>query len=290
MTYASHVWPGYEFIFLSRQLGILDTSQVLIKETTSATSSLDLIVSGEVDAAALTLDEVIKANSLGQDLSIVAVFDISAGADMLIGKTNSKDLTNLKGKKIGVETSALGALVLSQVLEKSGLTHQDINVVNLTIDEQEKAWDQGNIDSVITYEPVASKLINKNGFRLFDSREMPEMILDVLVVRSDALDKTEQIEHLLQSHFSAQKHFEIQRQDALYRMAPRLGVDPEDVPSLFEGLLLPNLDNNKRLMLGNESIIEQRSKKIQKILFDAGLISSNDNLNHIVHSEFIEKL
>lgn len=290
LTYASHVWPGYEFVFLSKQLGFLNQDKVQIQETLSATDSLELVVSGKVDAAALTLDEVIKARSLGAELKVIAVFDISAGADMVVCKTHSKDLSHLKGFKIGVETSALGSLVLNQVLEEAGLTLKDVQVVNLTIDQQEKAWDEGKVDTVVTYEPVATKLMNKGGARIFDSREMPEMILDVLAIRKDALDKKQQIQHLLQAHFSGLRYFETNRQDALYRMATRLEVAPQQVTSLFQGLLLPNLNNNKRLLSGSESVVEKRSRSIHNIMFSAGLLSSQEDLSGIVASEYIEKL
>jgi len=290
LTLASHVWPGYEFVFLSKQLGLLDQDKVQIQETSSATNSLELIAAGKVDAAALTLDEVVRARAEGVELTVIAVFNISAGADMVVCKTHLHELSHLKGFRIGVETSALGSLVLNQLLEKASLTEQDIEIVNLTVDQQEQAWNEGKIDTVITYEPVATKLMEKGGVRIFDSREMPEMIVDVLAIRVDALDKKKQIQHLLQAHFEGLRYFETNRQDALYRMATRLDVEPQQVPTLFQGLLLPNISNNKRLLVGSNSVVQKRSNTIQKIMFKAGLLSTTTDLNGIVASEYIEGL
>lgn len=284
---ASHVWPGYEFMFLADQLGWLDHEKVTLVDTYSASESLGLIKAGEVDAAALTLDEVIRARSEGVELSIVAVFDISAGADQVISRTEFSSLSDIKGKRIGVETSALGAVVLSQVLEVAGLTREDVSIVELTIDDQEQAWLDGRVDCVITYEPVARKLLTAGGVKVFDSRSMPEMILDVLAVRKEALHKQTQIQHLTEAHFKALHHFESQREDALYRMAPRLGVEPDQVPFLYEGLLLPNPLHNQRLMNGTPSKLESVGEKIINVMWQSNLIESQVNVDNLVDPSFV---
>lgn len=274
-------------MYLANQLGWIDSEQVKFKNSSSASESLRLIKEGKVDAATLTFDEVIRARSEGIELSVVAILDISAGADQVISRTDFSQLSDIKGKRVGVETSALGAVVLSQLLDKAGLKKEDVTIVDVTIDDQEQAWKEGKIDCVITYEPVANQLMAAGGFKVFDSRSMPEMILDVLAVRKGALYKTTQITHLINAHFKALRHFETLREDALYRMAPRLGVEPDRVPFLFEGLLLPNLLNNKRLMVGSPSKIDRVGNKIIEVMSQSGLINGPVNIDNLVDSRFV---
>ncbi len=62
---------------------------------------------------------------------------------------------------------------------------------------------------------------------LFDSSAIPGEIVDVLVARTDALDCcTQRISQLLAAHERALAHLGTAREDALRRMAPRLGLTP----------------------------------------------------------------
>jgi NitT/TauT family transport system substrate-binding protein len=171
---ASHVWPGYEFMFLGRELDLLDSSLVSLVETKSASESLQLLESSSVDAAALTLDEVMRAISEGVDLVVVLVFNISAGADVLLGNSQIQDISQLKNKKIGVETGAVGAIMLSQVLEKCGCDNSEVKIIDISSDKHLKAWEDGQVDAVITYEPVYSQLMEKGANKLFSSKEIPK--------------------------------------------------------------------------------------------------------------------
>lgn len=81
---AAHVWPGYELMFLAKEQGWLDPERVELVSTPFASSSLEALISGQVDAAALTLDEVLSARDRGLPLTVVLVFNVSAGTLMLM--------------------------------------------------------------------------------------------------------------------------------------------------------------------------------------------------------------
>ena len=121
LVIASHVWPGYELMFLARREGWLPAESLNLLETASATGSLAALAEGRADGAALTLDEVLRARADGIRLTIILVFDISAGADVVLARPNIHTLADLSGKRIGVEKTALGALVLYKLLAAAGL-------------------------------------------------------------------------------------------------------------------------------------------------------------------------
>src|SRR6056297_1591082 len=43
---AAHVWPGYELMYLAKELGWLDPQEVRLAPTTSATESIDALIAG----------------------------------------------------------------------------------------------------------------------------------------------------------------------------------------------------------------------------------------------------
>ncbi|MCK5188995.1 MAG: ABC transporter substrate-binding protein, partial [Methylococcales bacterium] len=101
MIISSHVWPGYDLMFLAQKQGWLVDPNLKLLTTQSATDSIMALSTGQVDGAALTLDEVLLARDKGIPLTIVLVFDISAGADMVLSRAKINSLSELKGKRIG---------------------------------------------------------------------------------------------------------------------------------------------------------------------------------------------
>lgn len=284
---AIHKWPGYEFLFLANREGWIKKNTAIIRETSSATESLTLIKEDKVDAAALTLDEVLSARAAGVDLRIVMVFDESAGADAIYTRKKLHRITELKGMRIGVEKGALGTLLLHEVLSKAGLKLSDVTVVDSSIDQHLKDWKANNLDAVITYEPVSTKLEKIGAWRLIDSRKLPEIIFDVLAVRADVIDKRKnQIRDLVKAHFKGLRHFRVFPQDATHRMARHLGLSSEEVDKAYLGLELPNEAVNRKY-LKQDGAIEAAAIQIVKILYGAKYQDNNIFMKNLVTTEFL---
>lgn len=253
ISIGAYVWPGYEPMFLARNKGWLDAQRVRLVETSSTTDSLKALAEGRVDGAALTLDEVLRARANGLPLCVVMILDVSAGSDMVVVRSGIKNLADLKGRRIGFEQGTVGELMLTEALRAAGLTKEEVTLVSLPVAQQLAAWSRDQMDAAVTFEPVASQLIAQGALRVFDSRQTPNMIVDVLAIRSDVLDRSHAraIRHLIGAHFRALDHLTRNSQDAAYRMAPRLGLPAANVLSVFKGLLLPDAAENYRLLAGS---------------------------------------
>ncbi|MBL6973326.1 MAG: ABC transporter substrate-binding protein, partial [Sulfurimonas sp.] len=107
----TNIWPGYEALYLAKEEQLY-SENIQVNTYDSATIVLSKFRKKEIDAAALTLDEVILLQDQGYNPIVIAVLDISNGADVLIAKKSIKSLSDLKNKSIGVENTALGSYVL----------------------------------------------------------------------------------------------------------------------------------------------------------------------------------
>lgn len=289
ISVAAHVWAGYEPMFLASREGWLDSNQVSLVETTSATESIQQLSEGKVLAAALTLDEVLKVRATGLPLSIVMIFDISAGADMLVVRPSIKQLAELKGLRIGFEKNTVGELLLNAILQTAMLKKQDVKLIELTANNQLQFWNRNLIDAVITYEPIASQLLVQNGTKLFDSKQIPNTIVDVLAINSKMLDftHTSAIRHLISANFRAIDHIKRNPHDAAYRMATHLGLPVADVLPAYKGLLLPDAAYNYRLMTGSSPELLTSARRLSNSMFNNGLLKHNDSLNGLVNADFL---
>ena len=291
ITIGLHVWPGYEPTPLARNMGWLDEKQVKLVQTGSATESLKLLEQGKIDGAGLTLDEVLRARENGIPLSVVLVCDTSAGADQLLARPSIKTLADIKGGRVGVEDGALGALMLYQVLQAAGLTIADIQPVSLPVDQQIAAWQQGKIDAAITYEPAASQIMELGANRLFDSSQVPDIIVDVLAIRSTVLDHAHEtaVRHLVSAHLKGLKYLNTSVDDAAYQLAPRFKLPPEKVMSTFKGLVLPDTANNIRLLAATRPALQASAKVIADTLLKAGILHRPADLDGLLRPEFLPR-
>lgn len=264
---ASHIWPGYEFLFLARDMGWLKPEETFLLETQNASESIKHLLSGKVHGAALTLDEALRVLQQGVPINVVLLFDVSSGADALMVKPHIKNLSELKGVRIGVETSAVGALMLKKILVKAGLQLADMQVVHINIDKHLESWQNNGLDALITYEPTASKIAQLDAVRLFDSREIPNTIFDVLAVRQDAAQYySQQLRALIGGHFKAQSAWKINPIDTAYRLAKRLNAQAGDMQMLFQGLQLPDLIYNRHMLGGGASDLMALSREIALVI------------------------
>lgn len=289
VTIGLYVWPGYEPLPLARTLGWLDEKQVRLVETGSATDSLKLLAAGRIDGAYLTLDEVLRARENGIPLSVLLVCDISAGADMFLVRPEIKTLAGIKGRRIGVEDGALGALMLHEVLRVAGLGMGDIRPVSLPGDHHVDAWERGDIDAAVTSEPAATRILAMGANRLFDSRRTPDLILDVLAVRTPLLDRAhaDALHHLVATHLRALRHINTDPDDASYRMAQHLKLPHEQVMAAFRGLVLPGLDDNIRLLAASPPELLKSVKVICATLCQAGLLHRQANVDGLLRPEYL---
>lgn len=289
LTVAAHVWPGYELMFLAKDLGWLDPRQVELVSTAFASESLEALISGHVDAAALTLDEVLSARDQGVPVTVVLVFNVSAGADVVIARPGFSHSDGLRGMRVGYEDGAVGALMLEKALHHAGLGLDDITPVDLPPPSHLNAWNNGFVDAIVTYEPLASQLQKRGGVVIFDSRQTPNAIVDVLAVRSDRLrwPRTPALRRLLAAHFQALEHFRRNPQDAAYRMAPRLGLPATEVSATFRGLVLPDVENNHRLLSGDSSPLYLSATELSSLMHSRGLLSRVDqDLRQLVDDRY----
>jgi len=139
----TNVWIGSEPLYLARELGRLDPATVQLVEYPSASEVLRAFRNQAIDGMVISLDELFGLAADGLQPRILLVVDVSNGADVVVGRRGMRTMSDLKGKSVAVESSALGAFVLSRALALNAMQASDVNVVHLESNEQPNAWVSG---------------------------------------------------------------------------------------------------------------------------------------------------
>lgn len=287
LVLAGHPWPGYEPMFLARTLGYLPESLTLL-EAPTVHASIDAVKQGRADGAMVTLDEMLQMRDHGIDLQTVLIFDVSKGADVFLARPALRDLHAIKGHRVGAEPSALGSLMLAMVLERAGLRESDVQVRRIVYEEHEAAWARGEVDALVTYEPVATRLKKGGALQLLSTRELPDTIFDVLAVRRDAIDAHEDtLRAALLGHFRALRYLRENPWDAAYKTVPHLGVSAEEMVNSLRGLELPDLVGNRRYLSAQDGDLARVVRKLSGIMQQAGVISKPVEVRHLYSDAYL---
>jgi NitT/TauT family transport system substrate-binding protein len=291
LAVAGHIWLGYELIHLAKHFNWLNDNLVNLVHTASASESMDALRQGKVQAAMLTLDEVIRLCSEGLELEVALVFNVSLGADVVLSRPEITQLYQLEGKRVGFEKTALGALMFHSLLQQAQLTSEQVTPVNFTIDDHNQAWLRDDIDALITYEPVATQILRQGqAFRLFDSRRMPDMIFDVLAVNKSLKPSQQKAaKHLIDQHFNALRHYQTNPMDTSHRLSERLDLSPEQVLQAYNGLFLPNQLANTAYLSRHDDRLTKSAQTIQQVMKLAGLLNADCDLDQLFTSQFLPR-
>lgn len=286
----SVVWIGYEPLFLARDLGLYDPARLRLVEMPSSTTNLMLLATGDVEAAALTLDECLLAREGGVDLRVILVFDYSAGADVLMARPGIERLQDLRGQRIGVEETAASALMLAKILERAALAPADVRKVMLASGQQVESYRANQVDAVVSWEPFATQLEAEGARRLFDSRAIPGLIVDVLAARAEALASApENFRDLLAGYFKALHHLRTVPDDALRRMTLRLGLDERAIRASLRGIEALDLAANHEWLDGGSSRLARAVDMLSQTLQAHGLLQRKPDLRGLSDSRFLPK-
>ncbi|MGV6859640.1 MAG: ABC transporter substrate-binding protein [bacterium] len=284
----TNLWPGYTPLYLARDIDALSPNEVKLVEFSSSADVMQHLRAGSLEAGALTLDEALSLLSESISLRVVLVLDTSDGADGLLSQPGIDSLEELAGKRVGVEMSGVGAFMLHEALTQGKLEQEQVTLVPLPADRHEKAFLSREVDAVVTFEPAKERLLAMGASSLFTSRDIPGRIVDVLVVREEALaEHRSQLQSLLKAYFKARNFMRQDIDTASGYIAPRLGIPAEELKNTFKEIEFVGVDEN-RAWLKPDGRLQEVAKRLGEIMLAADLIKEAPNVDALADHQFLE--
>lgn len=284
----TNLWVGYEPLYLARALNAFRAGSVHLVELPSTTEVLQALRSDTLEAAALTLDEVLAEGQFRSDLRVVLVLDESHGGDALLAGPGIDAPADLRGRRIGFENSGVGALLLDAALRAGGLTPADVQAVPITPDQHVASFRQGAVDAVVAYEPAVSLLRAAGARVIYDSTRLPGRIVDVLVVREEVARRDEErVRELIRGWFKALQFIETTPREAYPIMAERQHVAPWELERALAGLRLSSVQANRDLLLGDAPRLAQVAADLVRVMQHAGQLSRPPELDGLFDGRFL---
>jgi NitT/TauT family transport system substrate-binding protein len=272
-------------------LGYLDRQAVQLVEYPSASEVSRAFRNQAIDGMVISLDELFVLAVDGLQPKVVVIVDVSNGADVVVGRSGMRAMKDLKGKRVAVESAALGAFVLSRALALNGMQASDVSIVHLETNEHPAAFERGQVDGAVTFDPYRTQLLGAGAQTLFDSSQIPGEIVDLLAVRASVLEKNPQaVQILLTGWFKALAYLERAPKDAAARMAVREQITGEQFLQALQGLRVPSRADNLQMLAGATPGLVVSGRQLMTLMVQAKLLRSTLEIEGLLAPGPLQKL
>lgn len=265
LTVAVGVWPGSETLVLARERGLLPVRNVQLVEVTWASAAMRAMGNEVVDAAVLSLDELLRLRDSGADVRVVAVTDVSQGNDALMVREGVTSLEDLKGKRVGVDMRAAGMYLLAMALQKARMRATDLELVPLNLPESDVAFQEGVVDAVVSAEPWLTLLRGMKAHSLVDSRQIDPPIYRLLVVSAEAVEhRRADVQRLVKAHFAMMR--ELRQRKVVPDMEVclrRQALTQEEFFRCWDGLRPVDVVENETLLGGETPVLKAVAEMVE---------------------------
>lgn len=225
-------WPGYTVMEIAKQKGWfkdagLDVNLVWFDYN----ASIDALSAGKIDGDMLVASDAMVAGSSGAKTKIICLVDYSEGSDMIIGAPGINSITDLKGKKVGVELTLVEHMLLLQALKVNGMSQSDITLVGTATEKTPQTLASGQVSAVGAWYPISGQALTQvpGSKKLFTSAEAKGLIFDVITVNpASYAAHREEWSKITAIYYKCVDYLmdPATRGDAIKIMAAKVGADP----------------------------------------------------------------
>jgi NitT/TauT family transport system substrate-binding protein len=268
---AINPWPGFEYLYLAEQLKLFEAEGVQVKvlQFGSAHDSSRAYELGQVDGYCTTPGGVLlsRAQSPRQP-QIVHVTDYSSGGDLIVAKAPIRSVAQLVGKRVGVEPGSLNSYILARALRSSGLSIEQVTLVNLGQDAMLEALQNGVIDAAVSYPPFSVPMLKQAHYQeIFTTRSIPGEVLDVIAFDASVLaTRKPEIQAMLRALEAAHAYASAHPDEANRLMAARENLTLEEFANIQRNDLQVLRMADQPFYLGANGLLMQALQHTQEVL------------------------
>ena len=241
-------WPGWVAWEIAIQKNWFEEEGIAVEfEWTDYVEGMTAYASNKGDAVCMTNGDMLVTGATGKKSTAIIINDYSNGNDMLIAAPGIESLTDLKGKKIGVETGYVSHLLLLHALKSADMTEKDVVLENMATNETPNGLASGAVSAISAWQPNSGQALKivAGSKALYTSAEAPGIIYDCLCVsreslaaRKDDWAKVVKVWYRTVDYIKDEKN----RDDVLKILSARVGLKPNEYAPLLKGTYLLSLD------------------------------------------------
>jgi len=290
MKVGLNLWPGYYPLFVAQGKDLyaphhLQIEQKIYGDIGEVVQDLQ---THKLDVGFVTISDALTLDSRNPgSFKVVLGTDYSNGSDMVIARSDIKNITDLRGKRVGLSLGTFGELFVRKMLESQKMTMDDIRLVNTNASEIPDAI-PALIDAGQTFEPYASQGLAKEYHVLFSSADTPGLIPGVVVFRNSFVQEhPEAVRTFIKVWFEAQEYWQAHPTESNELITKATGLKLSEIST--DGIKLLNLaDNLKAFNVSTDATSLYGSGQINSdFLLEAGIVNNVPDIKRVLDPSFL---
>lgn len=293
---AINTWAGYAHAFIAQEKGYFNknSARVELVFDKDYAPSRQRYIDCKVDGIFEVYADAILQCSEGISVRVVYVADYSISADVIMGKPEFKNLSGLKGKKVGINgANTFSHLFVLAALEKSGVKEQEVRFEIVSALNIPGALEKGIIDAGHTWEPAKTALI-KNGYKvLAEAQYVLGLITDVLIFNARVIrERPQEIKAVVKALLEARDFLQNNRQEAVKIMSRYEGMGEGEMEEGLQDIKQLDLKENIKAMQKSTDTtsLYGSGKIIADFYLKRSQLSHLPDFDKIIEPRFVEEL
>ena len=290
-------WTGYGPLFIAKEKGMFKSRgvEVELQSIEGVGDRKQALVADKIQAMASSMDVTVAAAGEGVSMKTVWAFDASNGADGLIVKSGKgiNTVADLKGREVAFHKGSTSHFFLSTILEKAGLSDNDIKAVDMKASESASAFMAGKVDAAVTWEPHLSKAAAAGDIVLSTSKDTPGLIADILDFREDFVkENPETVQAVVAAIAEATDYMAKNPEESGKILADAFKMKTEDVAADIKTIKVYDLPGNVEFFgtKDKQGPIYDVGKRAGEFYIKLKLLTQAPDLNLLIDQSFITKL
>lgn len=193
--------------------------------------------------------------SAGNSMKMVGVPASGPDAYAMLARADDKSFNSskdMKGKKIATVFGSTGHNFTMKLLEKNGLSFDDIEFISIAAGDAEDTLTSGLCDAVVIWEPNVTRLVDTNIAKVVALGSETDLRgTNAFIVRSEYLaEHSAVIKEILNQYYKAVQAIPVLDSQTLSKLAGALSITPDQVISIskkYDFSVTATLDDVKSL-------------------------------------------
>lgn len=253
-------WPGYALLSVAAEQGYFKQEGVDVELVKYSDESLlrKAYAKGEIHGLTSSINELLFIRSTtNKSPQIFLVTDFSNGPDVLLSQQEFGEISELRGKKIGVDYESVGIYLLAKALQSADMDLEDVRLENLSQSQMVEVFNgntsTGPLAAAVSYPPHSTALLEtKRVKKLFSSAEIPGHIVDVVALEQTITEKApDKVRGIIRAFDRAIRYLEQSPEQAKQAMADELKMNTQELAQTLNGLEIVNSCTQKDFFIPN---------------------------------------
>lgn len=163
----------------------------------------EAFAAGHLDMGVMGDFPAFIGRSAGVNYQVASIASTAPKALALVVKKDSAivKVADIKGKKVATTKGAYGQKLLTMLLDKNGLTMNDIQFIHMTMDDLATALVRGDVDAGVMWDPLITRMEEAGEIRIVADGTGVYEAYAVLMTGGDMLEKNpEAVDAVLEAY------------------------------------------------------------------------------------------